>query len=126
MHCKIRRYFRQGTLIQLRVLDAIVRLGSFTRAGEELHMAQPTVSVHMKKLGETIGAPLLEIVGKRVRLTAAGEKVHAAGQRIFEAITELDTALNAPSDSEGDGGAAPPGKPPLRRAACFRSVCRRS
>ena len=61
---KIRRYLRHGMLPQLSVFEAVARLGSFTRAGEELYMAQPTVSVQIKKLTETIGLPLLEQVGK--------------------------------------------------------------
>jgi LysR family transcriptional regulator, low CO2-responsive transcriptional regulator len=90
---KIQRYLRHGTLVQLRAFEAIVRLGSYTRAGEETHMAQPTVSVHMKKLAETIGVPLLEHVGKRVRLTAAGEEAHAACHAIFKTLSDLDEAI---------------------------------
>ena len=86
---RIQRYLRHGTLTQLRVLDAIARHGSFTRAGEELHMAQPTVSVHMKKLTETIGVPLVQPVGKKVQLTAVGEEVRATCIRIFEAFSDL-------------------------------------
>ena len=128
MDCKIRRYFRHGTLVQLRVFEAVSRLGSYTRAGEELHMAQPTVSVHMKKLAETIGTPLVQQNGKRIRLTAAGEKVHAACLRVFETICDLEAALN---DANGVDAcklrAAPASNAPrLRRAACFRSACRRS
>src|SRR3954468_18815118 len=90
---KIKRYLRHGTLVQLRAFEAIVRLGSYTRAGEETHMAQPTVSVLIKKLTETIGVPLLEHAGKRVQLTAAGEEVYAACQRIFRTMEELDDAI---------------------------------
>ena len=90
---KIQRYFRHGTLVQLRVFEAVARLGSFTRAGEETHMAQPTVSAHMKKLAETMGVPLVEHAGKRVRLTPAGEEVYATCRRIFEAFTELEHAI---------------------------------
>lgn len=129
MDCKIRRYFRHGTLVQLRVFEAVVRLNSFTRAGEELHMAQPTVSVHMKKLAETIGTPLIAQNGKRIHLTAAGEKVHAACLRVFETICDLEAALN---DASGVAAckvlAAAPGSatPRSRRASCFRGACRRS
>ena len=90
---KIQRYFRHGMLVQLRVFEAVARLGSFTRAGEEAHMAQPTVSSHMKKLSETIGTTLVEHVGKRVRLTPAGEELHSACRRIFGVLTDFDQAL---------------------------------
>jgi DNA-binding transcriptional LysR family regulator len=75
---KIRRYLKHGTLPQLSAFEAVARHGNFTRAAEELCMAQPTVSVHIKKLSETIGLPLFEQVGRKVYLTEAGEHLHAA------------------------------------------------
>jgi DNA-binding transcriptional LysR family regulator len=90
---RIHRYFKHGTLTQMRIFEAVARLGSFTRAGEETHVAQPTVSVHMKKLSATIGVPLVEQVGKRVRLTGAGEEVYAAVRSLFETFGALDEKL---------------------------------
>ncbi len=90
---KIQRYFRQGTLTQMRVFEAVARLGSFTRAGEETHMAQPTVSVLMKKLSETVGVPLIEHVDRRVRLTPAGTELYATCRRVFQNFVELDEAI---------------------------------
>ena len=55
LRTKIRKYLKHGTLRQLSVFEAVARLGSFTRAAQELHMAQPTVSVQIKKLSEKIG-----------------------------------------------------------------------
>ena len=83
---KIRRYLKHGMLPQLRVFEAVARLGSYTRAGEELYMAQPTVSVQIKKLTETVGLPLFEQVGKRVHLTDAGRELHATCHQIFECL----------------------------------------
>ena len=94
MHNGIRRYVRHGTLTQLLVLDAIVRHGSYTRAAHELHMAQPTVSIHMKKLAETIGAPLVQYSCRGVRLTPEGEKVHLAARRMFEVLHSLHDDLS--------------------------------
>ena len=90
---KIRRYFRHGTLAQLRVFNAVVHVGNCTRAAADLHMAQPTVSVHLRKLTDTVGVRLLDFVGKKVRLTAAGEEVYAASQRLFSTFSELDEAI---------------------------------
>jgi LysR family transcriptional regulator, low CO2-responsive transcriptional regulator len=93
MHRKIRRYVRNGMLTHLCVFDAVVRLKSYTRAGEELHMAQPTVSIHMKKLGDVIGTPLVENSGRALQLTPTGEKVHAAAQEILRTLHALDDEL---------------------------------
>ena len=57
---RLRRFFRHGLLPQLFVFEAVARLGSVTRAAEELHLAQPTVSLQLKKLAET-----LEVVAVR-------------------------------------------------------------
>src|SRR5690606_26030952 len=51
---KFRRYLKHGMLPQLSVFEAVARHGNYTKAGEELFMAQPTVSVQMKKLTETV------------------------------------------------------------------------
>jgi DNA-binding transcriptional LysR family regulator len=90
----IRRYLKHGTLPQLRVFEASARLGSLTRAAEELHIAQPTASVQIKKLSETVGLPLFEQVGKRVYLTDAGERLYAGCQDVFRAFSALEDALN--------------------------------
>ena len=54
---RLRRYFRHGFFPQMVAFEACVRLGSVTRAAEELSLAQPTVSHHLKVLTE---AGLLE------------------------------------------------------------------
>lgn len=87
---KIRRYLRRGTLPQLSVFEAVARLGSFTRAAEELYMAQPTVSVQIKKLTETIGLPVLEQVGKSVRLTPVGKELQLVCSEVFGTITRFE------------------------------------
>ena len=56
MHqARIRRYLKHGMLPQLSVFEAVARHGSFTRAAEELYMAQPTVSVSLRICTETVG-----------------------------------------------------------------------
>lgn len=90
----IRRYLKHGMLPQLRVFEASARLGSLTRAAEELHIAQPTASVQIKKLSETVGLPLFEQVGKRVHLTDAGQRLYAGCHDVFRALSAIEEALN--------------------------------
>ena len=94
LQTNIRRYLKHGTLPQLRVFEASVRLGNFTRAAQELHMAQPTASVQIKKLTETVGLPLFEQVGKRVYLTDAGRSLYAGCHEVFRALSALEETLN--------------------------------
>ncbi|MCL5061223.1 MAG: LysR family transcriptional regulator [Candidatus Thermoplasmatota archaeon] len=72
------------TFRQLEIFEAIARLGSFTRASEELFLSQPTVSMQMKKLAETVGVPLIEQVGKKIRLTPDGQQLAQATREVFD------------------------------------------
>jgi DNA-binding transcriptional LysR family regulator len=89
----IRRYLKHGTLPQLRAFEASARLGSFTRAAQELHMSQATASVQIKKLSETVGFPLFEQVGRRIYLTEAGQRVYASCSEVFRTLSGLEQTL---------------------------------
>ena len=89
----IRRYLKHGTLPQLRAFEASARLRSFTRAAEELHMAQATASVQIKKLSETVGLALFEHVGRGFHLTEAGERVYAGCAEVFHALSNMEQGL---------------------------------
>lgn len=81
------------TFRQLEIFEAIARLGSFTRAGEELHLTQPTISMQMKKLTDNVGTPLLEMVGKKVQLTDAGRELAQASREIFGTLDRFTMAV---------------------------------
>jgi DNA-binding transcriptional LysR family regulator len=84
---------RHATLRQLQVLEAIVRLGSFTRAAEELFLTQPTVSMQIKKLADSMGLPLFEHVGRNVRPTEAGLELYQSCRKIFETLANLEMKI---------------------------------
>jgi len=94
-HSRIRRYLKHGTLQQFSVFEAVARLGNFTRAAEELYMAQPTVSVQIKKLTETIGLPLFEQVGNHVHVTETGRELQVACGDIFQALGKIEDRLSS-------------------------------
>ena len=81
---------RHTTLRQLQVFEAIVRLGSFTRAAHELFLTQPTVSMQIRKLTDAMGLPLFEHVGRNVRPTEAGMELYEACRRMFETLANLE------------------------------------
>lgn len=93
LQSKIQRYLKHGTLPQLSAFEAVARHSNFTRAAEELFMAQPTVSVHIKKLSETVGLPLFEQVGRKVYLTEAGEQLHRACSELFGVLGRTEDSL---------------------------------
>ena len=88
----MRRYFRHGLLPQLVAFEACVRLGSVTRAAEELCVAQPTVSCMLRKLADAFGGPLTAIRDRRVEATARGREVLELCEDLFAAFGRFDEA----------------------------------
>jgi LysR family transcriptional regulator, low CO2-responsive transcriptional regulator len=82
------------TLQQLRLFEAVARLRSFTRAAAELYLTQPAISIQIKRLEEGVGLPLLEQVGKRIFLTAAGEEMYGAAQEVLGRLKGLEGAMD--------------------------------
>jgi DNA-binding transcriptional LysR family regulator len=82
------------TFRQLEIFEAIARLGSFTRASEELFLTQPTVSMQIKKLTESVGAPLIEQVGKKIRLTPDGQELALATREIFSILDHFTMSVD--------------------------------
>jgi LysR family transcriptional regulator, low CO2-responsive transcriptional regulator len=89
----LRRYFRHGLLPQLLVFEAVARLGSVTRAAEELHLAQPTVSLQLKKLAETLDVTLFEQHGRRLVLTGAGEALRESCADLIQCFGRTEERL---------------------------------
>ncbi|WP_131811766.1 LysR family transcriptional regulator [Paraglaciecola hydrolytica] len=85
---------RIGTFRQLEILMAVAETGGIVAAAERLHLSQPSVSMQMRKLAESIGLPLYEMVGRRMTLTHAGELVFAHAKEIFACTDRLEMSLN--------------------------------
>ena len=60
-------------LNQVRYFQAVVRLGSFTEAGEECHISQSAISQQIKALEQELGVQLLVRMNRKFELTPAGE-----------------------------------------------------
>lgn len=84
---------RHVTFRQLQIFTAVVQQKSFTKAADDLYLAQPTVSLQIKKLGETIGLPLLEQVKGEIRPTPVGQDLFSACQDLFCIFENLDTQI---------------------------------
>jgi DNA-binding transcriptional LysR family regulator len=78
---------------QLRTLVTVARRLSYTRAAEELHLTQPAVSIHIRKLERALGSTLFEHIGRRVSLTAAGQALYAYAERVLALEDELRATL---------------------------------
>ena len=83
---------RQLNLDQLRTLIAIADLGTFSAAAKALHLAQPTVSLHISELESRLGAPLVMRGNRRVTPTAAGAALVERGRKL---LRDTDDAVEA-------------------------------
>jgi DNA-binding transcriptional LysR family regulator len=80
---------RMLDVTRLRVLVAVARHGSVTRAAQELNYAQPSVSHHLSRLEAETGTKLIQRAGRGIRLTDAGRLL---AERAAEVIGRLDAA----------------------------------
>lgn len=84
---------KNATLRQLVVFETVAKHLHFTRAAEELGTTQPSVSMQVKQLEDSLGVPLFEQLGKRIHLTEAGQEVYRYCRSISQHLTEAETVL---------------------------------
>ncbi len=82
------------TLHQLKIFAAVAENKSVTVASQKLHMSQPAVSIQLKQLESHYGLTLFEVIGKKIHLTEAGRKVHAAYLKTAECLKNLDSEIS--------------------------------
>ncbi|MCX7742713.1 MAG: LysR family transcriptional regulator, partial [Tepidimonas sp.] len=85
----------RATFHQLRTLEAVVRLGSITRAAQELHLTQPTVSAQIHELQTALDTVLVEPAGRGIRPTEAARMLRAAALDMFARWQRFEDELQA-------------------------------
>ena len=74
----------------LQMVSAIAAAGSVTQAAESLHLTQSAVSHQLRVVEERLGTPLFLRLGKRMVVTAAGERMLAAARRVLDELTSAE------------------------------------
>jgi LysR family transcriptional regulator, low CO2-responsive transcriptional regulator len=69
---------------QLQLFLALAEHGSISAAARSCHVTQPTVSMQLKDLSESVGLPLYEQLGRRLHLTAAGEALARTARAVSD------------------------------------------
>ncbi len=82
------------TLRQLQIFEAVAHASSYTRAAEKLFLSQPAVSMQIKQLEAEVGLPLLERLGRKVALTAAGEEFLVYARQIARQLREMEEVID--------------------------------
>ncbi|RUO41997.1 LysR family transcriptional regulator [Pseudidiomarina aestuarii] len=78
------------SLEQWRMFIAVVDNGGFAQAGDALYKTQSTISHSIKKLEQTVGKPLFEVVGRKAVLTPYGESLLAAARTLVSHADALE------------------------------------
>jgi LysR family hydrogen peroxide-inducible transcriptional activator len=67
----------------------VARTGSFTKAAEELGIAQPSLSEQIARLEQGLGAPLFERLNRRIELTPLGDAILGKAKALVEDAAAL-------------------------------------
>ncbi|MDX2938706.1 LysR family transcriptional regulator [Streptomyces ipomoeae] len=85
----------------LHTFTALARTGSFTATAAELHLAQSTVTVHIRTLERELGTRLVDRLPTGTVLTESGRRVLEGAEEVLDAVARL-----LAGGGEGDGGGA--------------------
>ena len=86
---------RHLSLRQLEVLKAVVDTGSMARAAQRLFMTGPAITQQIQQLEKTLGVPAFDRIGRRLRLTAAGDRALAAANDVHTRLAALAKEMDA-------------------------------
>lgn len=78
----------------LRYLLAIAKTASFTRAAEQLNVAQPAVSMAIKKLETELGLTLIHRADRKISLTDEGKRLLLHAEKIVQATDDALLEMN--------------------------------
>src|SRR5215216_5142810 len=84
---------RMIELRHLRYFLAVAEAAHFTKAASVLHVTQPTLSHQIRQLEGQLNLPLFDRIGRRVKLTAAGELLLPHARRVLRELEEAQSAL---------------------------------
>jgi DNA-binding transcriptional LysR family regulator len=86
-------------LRQLEIIRAIADTGSFTAAGNKLHVSQSAISRQVLLLEEELGEPVFHRIGRRIRITPAGESLLQLSHRVFQDLQDTVSAISDTRES---------------------------
>ena len=95
---RIEMYAGAWTCASSRSSAPLPRRGSFTAAGEKLHVSQSAISRQILLLEEELGEAVFHRIGRRIRITPAGESLLQLSHRVFQ---DLQDTVSAISDNAG-------------------------
>ena len=86
----------------LQTFIAIVELGGFTKASENLGYAQSTITSHIKILEDEMGQALFDRLGKKIILTSVGRKLLPYAKEMLRLYKEIKSITCDENNVSGD------------------------
>ena len=77
----------------MKIFEAVFRHSNITKAAEELHLAQPSVSVAVRELEEYYGICLFERLGRRIVPTELGKEFYGYALHIVSLFDEMEQKI---------------------------------
>jgi LysR family transcriptional regulator for metE and metH len=84
----------------LRLVSTVATVGGLTKAGRQLNLSQSALSHQLRDIEARLGTPLFLRVGKRMVLTAAGERLHRSADDILRVLEGTETAIRRLAGSD--------------------------
>lgn len=81
------------TLRHMRIFVSVFQHSNITRAAEELHLAQPSVSFAIKELEDYYGIRLFERIGRRISPTEIGKEFYGYALHIVSIFDEMEKKI---------------------------------
>lgn len=83
------------TLRHMRIFVSVFRHSSVTRAADELHLTQPSVSISIRELEQYYGLRLFERYGRRIVPTEEGKMFYDYALHIISLFDEMETRVRS-------------------------------
>jgi LysR family transcriptional regulator, low CO2-responsive transcriptional regulator len=83
------------TFRQLRLFLALADNESVSRAAQQCHVTQPTASMQLKEVSDSVGVPLYEVISRQVHLTDAGRDLARTARSIADEWAGFEQRMDA-------------------------------
>ena len=83
------------TFRQIRLFLALAESGSVSAAAKLMHVTQPTASMQLKEITQSVGLPLYEVINKKIFLTDLGNELVATGRVMTQTWESFEQTVDA-------------------------------
>jgi molybdate transport repressor ModE-like protein len=78
----------------LRSFLAVAQCGKISTAAKQLHLSQPAVTAHLRRLEEIVGKPLISRSTRGVKLTTQGHTLHTLANEVQNTLSRIEASFH--------------------------------